>query len=97
MHEAAVPQRIAQLVHKEGVPNWPLIGAGLVVAAWNGLGLIGNHPTVQIISNKLGVGRIVAWTSAYPPWQTPGMKRVGRIGAVSLGLALVVWGALLRV
>ena len=81
-------------MHKDQIAGWWFISVGTIVAAYQGLALFGDHPTVQRVSKKLGVGRIVAWISRYPPWQSSGVKRFGRIGAMALGLAFIAWGVL---
>ena len=79
-------------MHREEIPAWWLIAIEVVVSAYQGLSLVGNNATVQGAANRLGVGRIVTWMALYPPWQSPTTQRFGRILALSVALAFLVWG-----
>lgn len=75
-----------------GNPAPWLITGGVVIIAVNLLGLVGNHPAVSKASEKLGMGRAVAWIVAYPTWQSQGMKRFGRIAGMIGGRWVIAWG-----
>jgi hypothetical protein len=80
------------MVHRDGIPAWWLMTIGVVVGTYQGLSLVGNHPMVQRVANKLRVERIVTWMVTYPAWQSPGTKRFGRIAAFSVAMVALAWG-----
>ena len=79
-------------MQQDGIPSWWLISVGAVVAGYHGLSMLTTNPTVQSFATNLGIGKAAKWLAAYPPWQSPGTKRFGRLLAIFVGLAFIVLG-----
>ena len=78
--------------HSGGIPAWWLITIGVVVGLANGLPLIASNPTVQKVTNPLGITGLLIRMEAYPPWQSSQTKRFGRILACSVATLSLAWG-----
>jgi hypothetical protein len=81
-------------VNNRTIPPWWLISVGTVLVAYHGLLLFGTNPTVERFAGKLGIGKAVKWLEAFPSWQSPGTRRLGRVLAITMGLVFIVLGAL---
>lgn len=91
MEDAAL---LASAVQRGEIPAWWLIFVGLVLAAYHALSLFGMDPTIQRLAGRVGVAGVLEWMHRFPAWQSPSMRRFGRILALVVAIVFLVWGIL---